>query len=215
MKFYFTIFSLFVIAFLSGCSGKQEQLIVPQTISNFHVDENATMIDEKIQDESPFKVQTFKVKFKDSENISWAHTQDSMKVILSDMSENGKIIQVAGSIKGGLRENYHKKELIVPTLELLVQELHKRGYKYFQIIKPTSLSNFNGFPINTVADLATYLAPELNNPSDDNELENATDNHSSISTSITVFFDNTLEFTIIIIDKPKPYQIVWNVENNL
>ena len=217
MRLHLTIFSLVSIMLLSGCSSKQEQLIVAERIINYNVDKNATLVDEKIQDESPFKVQTYKVRFKDSENISMFHKQDSMQVVLSDISKNAKIIKVTASITGRVRENYHKKELIVPTLQLLMQEMKSRGHKYFQIIKPTSLSNLNGFPINTVAGLSAYLSPELNNPSDDNELENADgmDVHSSINTGYTAFDDSIFEFIIVIIDKPKPYQIVWNVKDNL
>lgn len=217
MRLYLTIFSLVSIMLLSGCSSKQEQLIVAERIINYNVDKNATLIDEKIQDESPFKVQTYKVKFKDSENISIFHIRDSMQVILSDISKNGKVIKYTASIQGRVSENYHKKELIVPGLQLLIQELDKRGHKYFQIIKPTSLSNLNAFPINTVAGLSAYLSPELNNPSDDNELENADgmDVHSSINTGYTAFDDSIFEFIIVIIDNPKPYQIVWDVKDNL
>jgi len=217
MRLYLIIINLVSLILLSGCSSKQDQLIVAKRIKNYNVDKNATMIDEKIQNKSPFKVQTFKVRFKDSENISIFHKQDSMQVVLSDMEKNGKVIKYEARITGRVRENYHKKELLVPGLQLLMQELHKRGYKYFQIIKPTSLSNLNGFPINTLAGLSAYLSPELNNPSDDNELENADglDVHSSINSGFTMFDDSIFEFIIVIIDKPKPYQIVWNVENNL
>ena len=91
MRLYLTIFSLLSIILLPGCSSKQEQLIVAQTITNYNVDKNATLVDEKIQDESPFRVQTYKVRFKDSKNIHWMHKQDSMQVVLSDISNNAKI----------------------------------------------------------------------------------------------------------------------------
>lgn len=216
MRLYLTIFSLVSIILFSGCSSKQEQLIVAKTIINYNVDKNATLVDEKIQAESPFKVQTYKVSFKDSKNINMFYKQDSMEVVLSDIAKNGKVIQYTASITGSVGENHHKKELLVPGLQLLIQELDKRGHKYFQIIKPTSLSNLNGFPINTVAGLSAYLSPELNNPSDDNELENAKgkDVHSSINTAFTMFDDSIFEFIIVIIDNPKPYQIVWDVKDN-
>jgi len=217
MRLYLIIISFVSLIILPGCSSKQDQLIVAKRIINYHVDKNATMIDEKIQNESLFKVQTFKVRFKDSENISIFHKQDSMQVVLSDITKNGKVIKYEARITGRVRENYHKKELLVPGLQLLMQELHKRGHKYFQIIKPTSLSNLNGFPINTLAGLSAYLSPELNNPSDDNELENGygMDVHSSINTGFTMFDDSIFELIIIIIDNPKPHQVVWDVENNI
>jgi len=51
------------------------------------------------------------------------------------------------------------------------------------------------------------ISLELNNPSDENELENADglDLHSSINSGFTAFDDSVLEFIIVIIDKPKPY----------
>jgi len=217
MKYYLSIFSLMTMVLLSGCSSKQEQLIVASTITNYAVDQNATMIEEKIQTESPYRIQTYKVKIKDSEHIWMLDKQESMGVVLSDISKNGKILQFKASITGRVLENHHKKELLVPGLQLLVHELGKRGHKYFQIIKPTSLSNLNGFPINSIAGLSAYLSPELNNPSEDNELENADgmDVHSSINSGFTIFDDSVFELNILIIDTPKPYQIVWNVEDNL
>ncbi len=217
MKYYISIFSLVSMILLSGCSSKQDQLIAASTITNYTVDKNAILVEEKIQNESPFKIQTYEVKIKDSEHISMFHKQDSIEVILSDISKNGKILQYTASITGRVLENHHKKELLLPGLQLLMHELHNRGHKYFQILKPTSLSNLNGFPLNTIAGLSAYLSPELNNPSEDNELENADgmDVHSSINSGFTVFDDSIFELTIIVIDEPKSYQIVWNVEDNL
>ena len=215
MKYLMPLLSITLMILFIGCSSKQDALRVSGTITDYNSTKNILNVEVTQQNESPYKIKYYDIRIKDSDNISWVHSQDKVRVEIHDLSKDGKIIKFISKIKGGMFTDYHKKELLVPGLQLLMHELDDRGIKYFQIVKPLSLSNMSGFPINNVANLSTYLVPEINSPSYDYYLENSTDNHSSMDAAFTILTYNTFILVIVPIENPQAHQMVWDVKKNL
>ena len=130
---------------------------------------------------------------------------------VENLNGEGTIFKVSTKIKGKTKRLIEL--MIISTMRKAVEETKSRGYIYFQIISPSSISNANGFPINTIADLTTYLVPQTDNvPNGYNGMVNAIQTHSALDISMTVF--GTSEFAVIVkIRKdPKYYDIVWDTK---
>jgi len=134
------------------------------------------------------------------------------KATVEDMSKDGKIFKVTTTIDGKVRKK-GAMLLVVSTMRKAVQETKARGYRYFQIIAPAELNNAAGFPINNIADLASFLVPQTNNvPKAFNGLENAIDTHPALDIPLTIFGDSKFSVVVQIIEDPKYYDIVWDTE---
>lgn len=120
------------------------------------------------------------------------------------------------TIEGKLRAVY---PMVYQTMEAIKVEAKKRGYDYFQIVSPKSISNFDGFPINNTMDLMTYLNPNKSMPRHKlNFLESKKtlmDNENSqtaVNVPFTIFEDTTFDLVIRLVKEPMEDEIVWNVE---
>lgn len=88
-----------------------------------------------------------------------------------------------------------------------------KGYRYFQIVSPDSLSNVKGFPINNLADIVSYVSPRASNVYGlYTQLENSKITHSSIDVP-TFSGDPKFKIQIRLVKNPKYYEIVWDVNN--
>lgn len=140
---------------------------------------------------------------------------DISKVIIKNLTKDGMVFKT--TLKTDKRIDVRKGDLaklVVPTLQAAVKNAKDKGIQYFQIIAPASLSNANGFPINNIADLSSYLVPRLSRPARGYfRIENYFEAHSSINKPL--FGDASFEIVIRELKNPKFTDIVWNVEKNL
>lgn len=109
--------------------------------------------------------------------------------------------------------------IVKQTMESIKEEVKKRGYNYFQIVSPKSISNFDGFPINNTVDLMAFLNPQISMPR--NKLgfleskRTLIDNQKSqtaVDVPLTVWGDTTFKLIVRLVKEPMEDEIVWNVE---
>lgn len=104
------------------------------------------------------------------------------------------------------------------AIKNIITEVKKRGYNYFQIVSPKSISNLDGFPITNGKDLASFLNPQMTMPSEGlNFLETRKtlmDNNNSqsvVDIPLTIFQDTKLELVVRLVKEPLEDEIVWDV----
>lgn len=135
---------------------------------------------------------------------------DTTKSTVENLNDNGTIFKVSTSANGKV-EKKGAMLLIITTMQKTVEETKRKGYRYFQVISPTTISNASGFPINTVADLTTFLVPQSDNlPEAHNGMINAIETHSAIDLPLTIFGTSKFEVVVRIVEEPKYYDIVWD-----
>lgn len=143
-------------------------------------------------------------------NIGKVKEFDTQKVSITDLNTDGTIFKAKLIIDGKVSK-FNEAPLIYPVLQKAVAHAKEKGYRYFQIIGPNSLSNANGFPLNTVTDLGSYLLPHTNNLMGGfNGLANSIDPHPSINIPLTVFGESSFEVDVMLIKNPKYDDIVWD-----
>ena len=135
---------------------------------------------------------------------------DTTKSTVENLNDNGTIFKVTTSANGKV-EKKGAMLLVITTMQKTVEETKRKGYRYFQVISPTTISNASGFPINTVADLTTFLVPQSDNvPEGYNGMINAIETHSAIDLPLTIFGTSKFEVVVRIVEEPKYYDIVWD-----
>lgn len=129
---------------------------------------------------------------------------------VENLNEQGDIFKVTNVVDGKVNKK-GAMLMVIGALQKAVVETEQRGYRYFQIISPSSLSNTSGFPINTIADLTAYLIPQANNvPKGYNGLINAIETHSALGIPLTVFGESKFEIVVRTIKEPNYFDIVWD-----
>lgn len=143
-------------------------------------------------------------------NIGKVKDFDTKNVSVTNLNGDGTIFKVKLIIDGKVSK-YNEAPLVYPVLQKAVAHAKEKGYRYFQIIGPNSLSNANGFPLNTVTDLGTYLLPHTSNLMGGfNGLANSIDTHPSINIPFSIFGESSFEIDVILVKNPKYDDIVWD-----
>lgn len=217
MKILKYLTGVVIVLLFTACSSKE--LVLHKPLYDFNIEKNSIITKED-------KVVKYDITAPDAMTLGWGPTWETVKdsvtnnTTFTNINDDGSMILCSFSLKDTqLLPKHHKLELVVPGLQALLHEMERRDVEYFQIIAPFSLSNENGFPINNVEDLSTYLVPELSNPEDDDaEIVYEESMHPIYFENVVQhnFLSPMADYTVKIIVKtiknPTPDQIVWDVK---
>lgn len=130
--------------------------------------------------------------------------------------DNSDTIYKASYVKKG--KHKYVAFLVKNTMDKIKQEVKQKGYNYFQIVSPKSISNFDGFPITNTRDLMSFLSPQLSMPTHElNFLESRKtlmdnqNSQSAVNVPFTIFQDTRFDLVIRLVKEPSFDEIVWNV----
>lgn len=118
-------------------------------------------------------------------------------------------------LKKGKQENIYF--LVSDTIKDIKKQTRKKGYRYFQIVSPKVISNFDGFPITNEKDLGYFLNPQMSMPYDKlNFLETKKtlmdnqNSQSAVNKPFTIFQDTKFELIVRLVKEPMENEIVWD-----
>lgn len=141
---------------------------------------------------------------KSKTSFNFKKVNDSETIYKASYTEQGKVHNVYFLVKA--------------TIQNIKREARKKGYNYFQIVSPKSISNWDGFPLTNEKALASFLNPQMSMPTKGlNFLETRKtlmDNQNSqnaVNVPLTVFQDTKFDLVVRLVKEPNFEDIVWNV----
>jgi hypothetical protein len=207
-----------ILLLLNACGMKPDVKSMNATY-DYNVQDKSTLISSKKSVSSPYKTKVYKLdiveRMRYYDAWDFMFTLDESKVTFYDLNKKGSIMAAKFEIGLLVMPRHHKVGLLVPGMQKLVQEMDERGYKYFQIVSPSHISNYLGFPINNIADLSTYLIPELNNPYDSNIFFRYDMDLIYGQSLSNLLIGGTTKLVVKGINNPGEDDIVWDVKRNL